>query len=270
MIISGKKFDLKNNCYIMGILNLTPDSFSDGGRFNDVDKALFRVERMLGEGMDILDIGGESTRPGYTQISDYEENDRVIPVIEAIKQRFDVPVSLDTYKSDVARAGIAAGADMINDIWGLKYDKGEMARLIAENSVPCCLMHNRREAVYENLIDDMVSDLSESLEIAESCGISRDNIILDPGIGFAKSYEQNLTAINRLDELCTRLDMPFLLGISRKSVIGSTLGLPCEERLEGTIAANVMGVMKGASIIRVHDIKENARAVKMALALMKG
>lgn len=270
MIIGGKNFDLKNNCYIMGILNLTPDSFSDGGRFNDIDKALFRVEEMLSEGMDILDIGGESTRPGYTQISDEEEKARVIPVIEAVKNRFDVPVSLDTYKSDVASAGIAAGADMINDIWGLKYDNGEMARIIAENSIPCCLMHNRREAVYESFIDDMVSDLFESLKIAENCGISRDNIILDPGIGFAKSYEQNLKAINRLDDLHSRLDMPFLLGISRKSVIGNTLDLPCGERLEGTIAANVIGVMKGASIIRVHDIKENARAVKMTIALMKG
>lgn len=270
MIVNGKNFDLKNNCYIMGILNFTPDSFSDGGSFNDMDKALFRVEEMLGEGMDILDIGGESTRPGYTQISDEEEAARVVPVIEAVRRRFDVSISLDTYKFKVAREGIAAGADMINDIWGLKYDGGEMARLIAEKSLPCCLMHNRTNAVYESFIDDMAADLCESLEIAEKSRISRDNIILDPGIGFAKSYEQNLTAINRLDELCTRLDMPFLLGISRKSVIGITLGLPCEERLEGTIAANVIGVMRGASIIRVHDIKENARAVKMALALMKG
>lgn len=270
MKIGSREFDLKNDCYIMGILNVTPDSFSDGGKFSTLDRALFRVEEMLGEGMDILDIGGESTRPGYTKITADEESERVVPVIEAVKRRFGVPVSLDTYKADVAREGIAAGADMINDIWGLRYDNGEMAELIAEKKVAYCLMHNRRSDVYTDFFRDMADDLRESLGIAEKAGILRENIMLDPGIGFAKSHEQNLEAVRRLAELKTEFDMPILLGISRKSMIGNVLGLPASERLEGTIAANVMGVLGGASVVRVHDIKENARAVKMTLALMKG
>lgn len=270
MKIGNRDFDLKNSCCIMGILNITPDSFSDGGRFSSLDRALFRVEEMLGEGMDILDIGGESTRPGYTKITEDEETERVVPVIEAVKSRFDVPVSLDTYKADVAREGIAAGADMINDIWGLHYDSGEMAKLIAETKLPCCLMHNRKCSEYADFFRDMVNNLHESLEIAEKAGISREKIILDPGIGFAKSHEQNLEAVRRLAELKAEFDMPILLGISRKSMIGNVLGLPATERLEGTIAANVVGILGGASVVRVHDVKENARAVKMTLALMKG
>lgn len=270
MKIGNRDFDLKNSCCIMGILNVTPDSFSDGGRFSSLDRALFRVEEMLGEGMDILDIGGESTRPGYTKITEDEETERVVPVIEAVKSRFDVPVSLDTYKADVAREGIAAGADMINDIWGLRYDSGEMAKLIAETKLPYCLMHNRKCGEYADFFRDMVNDLHESLEIAEKAGISREKIMLDPGIGFAKSHEQNLEAVRRLAELKAEFDMPILLGISRKSMIGNVLGLPATERLEGTIAVNVVGVLGGASVVRVHDVKENARAVKMTLALMKG
>ena len=270
MRIGNRNFDLGSECYIMGILNVTPDSFSDGGRFNSLDKALFRVEEMLGEGMDILDIGGESTRPDYTKITDDEETARVVPVIEAVKSRFDVPVSLDTYKADVAREGIAAGADMINDIWGLRYDNGEMAQLIARSGLPYCLMHNRNNSEYTDFFRDMVNDLRESLEIAEKAGISREKIMLDPGVGFAKSHGQNLEAVRRLAELKAEFGMPILLGISRKSMIGNVLGLPASERLEGTIAANVMGVLGGASVVRVHDVKENARAVKMTLALMKG
>lgn len=270
MKIGNRDFDLKNSCCIMGILNITPDSFSDGGRFSSLDRALFRVEEMLEEGMDILDIGGESTRPGYTKITEDEEAERVVPVIEAVKSRFDVPVSLDTYKADVAREGIAAGADMINDIWGLRYDSGEMAKLIAETEHPCCLMHNRKCGEYADFFRDMLNDLHESLGIAEKAGISREKIMLDPGIGFAKSHEQNLEAVRRLAELKAEFDMPILLGISRKSMIGNVLGLPATERLEGTIAANVVGVFGGASVVRVHDVKENARAVKMTLALMKG
>lgn len=270
MRIGNRNFDLSNNCCIMGILNVTPDSFSDGGRFNSLDKALFRVEEMLSEGMDILDIGGESTRPDYTKITEDEETARVVPVIEVVKSRFDVPVSLDTYKAAVAREGIAAGADMINDIWGLRYDNGEMAQLIAESGLPYCLMHNRQCSEYSDFFRDMVNDLRESLEIAEKAGISREKIMLDPGVGFAKSHEQNLEAVRRLAELKAEFSMPILLGISRKSMIGNVLGLPASERLEGTIAANVMGVLGGASVVRVHDVKENARAVKMTLALMKG
>lgn len=265
MRIGDREFDINNRCYVMGILNVTPDSFSDGGKFQETDRALFQVERMLKEGMDILDIGGESTRPGYTKISDEEEIKRVVPIIEKVKRKFDIPVSLDTYKPSVAEEGILAGADMINDIWGLKYD-ARMAEVISKAKVPCCLMHNRREAVYGELITDVINDLQESLSLAEKAGITSEKIILDPGIGFGKTYEQNLEMIANLDRL-HELGCPLLLGCSRKSVIGLTLDLPASERLEGTLATTVIGVLKGCSFVRVHDVKENLRAVKMAEAV---
>ena len=220
--------------------------------------------------MDILDIGGESTRPGYTKISDDEEIQRTAPVIEAVKSRFDVPISLDTYKYKVAEAGILAGADLINDIWGLKYDSGEMASLIAKSGAACCLMHNRENMDYNSYFDDVISDMEETVRIADGAGIARDKIILDPGVGFAKTYENNLEAIDRIDEFRERLGFPVLLGASRKSVIGLTLDLPSDERLEGTVALSVIGAMKGAAFLRVHDIKENVRAVKMTMAVMRG
>lgn len=270
MRIGIREFDTSDNCYIMGILNVTPDSFSDGGRYNSIDAALYQTEKMLSEGMDIVDIGGESTRPGYTMISDEEEIQRVVPVIEAVKSRFDVPVSLDTYKYRVAEAGISAGADLINDIWGLKYDSGEMAAVIAGSGLPCCLMHNRRDTDYNSFFSDVTEDMRKTLEIAEKAGISREKIIADPGVGFAKSYENNLEIIDRLDQFRSETGLPVLLGASRKSVIGLTLGLPSDERVEGTVALSVIGAMKGVSFVRVHDIKENARAVRMAMAVMKG
>lgn len=270
MRIGRREFDTSGNCYIMGILNVTPDSFSDGGRYNSIDTALYQTEKMLSEGMDLVDIGGESTRPGYTMISDEEEIQRVVPVIEAVKSRFDVPVSLDTYKYRVAEAGISAGADLINDIWGLKYDSGEMAAVIAGSGLPCCLMHNRRDTDYNSFFSDVTDDMRKTLEIAEKAGISREKIIADPGVGFAKSYENNLEIIDRLDQFRSETGLPVLLGASRKSVIGLTLGLPSDERVEGTVALSVIGAMKGVSFVRVHDIKENARAVRMAMAVMKG
>ena len=268
MQIGNRQFDIKNHTYVMGILNVTPDSFSDGNQWNVPDKALNRVEEMLAEGMDILDIGGESTRPGYTQISVQEEIERVVPVIEAVKSRFDVPVSLDTYKADVAKAGIQAGADLINDIWGLKYD-AEMAKVIAEGNVACCLMHNRKDAEYKNLLKDMQKDLRESLKRAEAAGIAKDKIILDPGIGFAKSYADNLEVLKACGEFRI-LEYPLLLGCSRKSVIGYALDLPVGERLEGTLATTVMAVLQGYSFVRVHDIKENVRAIRMTEAVLQG
>lgn len=266
MKIGNKEFEIKNHTYIMGILNVTPDSFSDGGRYNRLDKALFRVEEMNREGMDILDIGGESTRPGYEPLSDEEEINRVLPVIEAVKSRFDVPVSLDTCKSRVASAGIASGCDLINDIWGLKYDAG-MAKVIAQAGLPCCLMHNRKENGYQNFMEQVLLELSETLELAKQAQIPEEGIILDPGVGFGKSYENNLEIINRLEEL-KRLGYPLLLGASRKSVIGLTLELPAAERLEGTLVTTVFAVLKGCSFVRVHDIAANARAVKMAEAIL--
>lgn len=266
MRIGKKEFQEKGHTYVMGILNVTPDSFSDGGRWNDRDRALKHVEEMVEQGADIIDVGGESTRPGYTPLSEEEEIARVVPVVEAIRNYFDVPLSLDTYKSRVALAGIRAGVDLINDIWGLKYD-GQMASVIAGDKLPCCLMHNRAHGDYRDLMGDIAGDLAESAGLAEEAGIPKDRIILDPGVGFAKSYEQNLEVISRLEEL-SALGYPLLLGCSRKSVIGRTLDLPVNERLEGTLATTVMAVMKGCMFVRVHDIAENVRAIKMTEAIL--
>lgn len=268
MKINNQDFETKNHTYVMGILNVTPDSFSDGGKWTEQDKALKHVEQMLKEGMDILDVGGESTRPGYTQISEEEEISRVIPVIERVKSEFNIPISLDTYKSRVAKEGIAAGAGLINDIWGLKYDK-DMAAVIAKAGVACCLMHNREKAEYENFMQEVAADLADSLYLASRAGIADDKIILDPGVGFGKTYEQNLQVLRDMEQL-RALGYPLLLGCSRKSVIGLTLDLPAEQRLEGTIATSVIAVMKGCMFVRVHDVKENLRAIKMAEAVLYG
>ncbi|MBO4866609.1 MAG: dihydropteroate synthase [Ruminococcus sp.] len=270
MKIGSREFDTANECYIMGILNVTPDSFSDGGKFNSIEKAISHAEKMISEGVDIIDVGGESTRPGFVRISDDEEISRIVPVIEALKARFDVPVSIDTYKYKVASAAAKAGADLFNDIYGLKYDNGEMAALIAKTGLPCCLMHNRDDMNYNCFMDDLINDMRGSVDIAKRAGISDDSIILDPGVGFAKSLENNLEAIDRLDVLKNELGYPVLLGTSRKSVIGLTLDLPSDQRVEGTIATTVVGVMRGAAFVRVHDVKENLRAVKMTQAIMRG
>lgn len=251
----------------MGILNVTPDSFSDGGKFNHLDQALTHVGEMIRDGADVVDIGGESTRPGYTKISDEEEIARVVPVIEAVKREFDIPVSIDTYKSGVARAAAEAGADLINDIWGLKYDE-KMAGVIAEKQLACCLMHNREKAEYRNFMEEMKQDLRGTVALAKAAGIAQDKIILDPGVGFAKSYENNLEAILRLTEV-KELGYPVLLGTSRKSVIGLTLDLPAAERVEGTLVTTVFAVQAGCMFVRVHDVRENARAVKMAEAILR-
>lgn len=268
MKIGNKEFQTKGHTYVMGILNVTPDSFSDGGKWNDRDAALKHVETMIGEGADIIDVGGESTRPGYTRLSDEEEIARVVPVIEAIKSNFDIPISLDTYKGAVAEAGIKAGADLINDIWGLKYDD-KIASVISAGNVPCCLMHNRKSAEYVDFMQDVATDLAETIHLAERAGISDEKIILDPGVGFAKSYEQNLEIINCLEQL-NMFGYPLLLGCSRKSVIGLTLDLPTQERLEGTLVTTVLAVMKGCMFVRVHDVKENVRAIQMTEAILRG
>lgn len=267
MKIGNRDFKTKGRTYVMGILNVTPDSFSDGGCWNEMDRALRHVEEMIAEGMDILDIGGESTRPGYTILSEEEEIARVIPVIEAVRARFDIPISLDTYKSRVAQAGIQAGIHLVNDIWGLKYDS-EMAGVIAAGGLPCCLMHNRKEPDYKDFMQEVAADLAETVHLAEKAGIGEDKIILDPGVGFGKTRENNLEIINSLEQLKV-LGCPLLLGASRKSVIGLTLNLPANQRLEGTLVTTVFGVLKGCMFIRVHDIKENVRAVRMAEAILQ-
>lgn len=268
MIIGNKNFDLDKNVYLMGILNVTPDSFSDGGKWNDLEAAKEHTADMISQGADIIDIGGESTRPGYTLLSDEEEISRVVPAIRMVKEHFDIPVSVDTYKSAVAQAAIEAGADMVNDIWGLKYD-AQMAKVIAEAEIPCCLMHNRNEADYSNFMEEFLEDLKATLKIAEDAGIKKEQIILDPGVGFGKTYEQNLEVIRRLEEM-QALGYPVLLGTSRKSVIGLTLDLPADQRVEGTLTTTVMGVERGTAIVRVHDIRENARAIRMTRAILRG
>lgn len=266
MKIGNRIFDTDHNTYIMGILNVTPDSFSDGGKWNQKDAALKHTEEMIQEGADIIDIGGESTRPGYTLLPDEEEMERVLPMIEMVKANFDIPVSIDTYKSRVAEAAVKAGADLVNDIWGLKYDE-KLADVIAKYDVACCLMHNRKEAVYKNFIEDMLNDLRDTVAIAKKAGIADDKIMLDPGVGFGKTYEHNLEAISHLERL-HELSYPILLGTSRKSVIGNTLNLPASERVEGTLVTTVFGVQKKAAFIRVHDIKENKRAILMTKAIL--
>ena len=267
MLIGDRKFDTENGVYVMGILNVTPDSFSDGGKYTTLDKALKHAEQMISEGADIIDIGGESTRPGHTLISDEEEKSRVIPVIEAVKERFDVPVSIDTYKSGVAEAAILAGADLVNDVWGLKYDE-KLAGVISGAKVPCCLMHNRKAPDYGHFMTDCLNDLKETLSFAKAAGIEDGKIILDPGVGFGKTYEHNLIVMKHLDAF-RKLGYPVLLGTSRKSMIGLTLDLPADQRVEGTLVTTVMGVMAGMSFVRVHDVEANRRAIQMTEAILK-
>ena len=266
MKIGNREFDVTNRTYIMGILNVTPDSFSDGGKWNTMDHALKHAEAMIADGADILDVGGESTRPGHTPVSAEEEAARVVPVIEALRKHFDVPISVATYKGSVADVAVQAGADLVNDVWGPKYDP-EMAGVIAKHDAACCLMHNRNEAIYQNFLEDMVADMKECVAIAHKAGVPDDKIMLDPGVGFGKTYEQNLEAINHVDVL-QELGLPILLGTSRKSVIGNTLDLPVDQRVEGTLATTVIGMLRGCSFVRVHDIKENHRIIQMTKAIL--
>ncbi len=267
MIIGNRNFDFENQFYMMGILNVTPDSFSDGGRFNSLDSAMYQAEKLINDGADIIDVGGESTRPGHDKVSEEEEIERICQVIDRLKLQFDIPISLDTYKAGVAKVGIQVGADMINDIWGLKWDS-HMAEVIAGSNVACCLMHNRKENDYKDLMSDIKNDLKASIEIAKSAGIDANKIIIDPGIGFAKDLEQNLLVMKNLEQL-RELGYPILLGASRKSMIGLTLDLPVEEREEGTIATSVLGLKAGCSIFRVHDVQKNLRALQMTEAILK-
>ena len=266
MIIGGKNFDTANHTYIMGILNVTPDSFSDGGKFNGMDAAIAHAHQMVEEGVDIIDVGGESTRPGHIQITDEEEIARVTPIIEVLKKEFDVPVSIDTYKSHVAEAALQGGADLVNDIWGLKYDK-KMASVIAKYQAACCLMHNKNEAVYKNFLKDMYAELQKCVDTAKAAGIGDDRIMLDPGVGFGKTYEMNLDVMKHL-ELFNGLGYPMLLGTSRKSMIGLTLDLPVTEREEGTLVTTVMAVQSHYGFVRVHDAEKNRRAIKMTEVIL--
>ena len=230
--------------------------------------AIEHVRKMIDDGADIIDIGGESTRPNHTPVGEEEEISRVVPIIKAIRENFDIPISIDTYKAKVAEKAIEAGADLINDVWGFKKEK-DMAKVAAKYNVPCCLMHNRDNEDYKNLMEDILDDLRESIKIAKDAGVKDENIILDPGIGFAKSHEQNLETMNNLERF-KEFGYPILLGTSRKRMIGLTLDLPVEERVEGTVATTVIGIMKDAcDFVRVHDVLENSRAAKMTDAIVR-
>ncbi|AEH46152.1 dihydropteroate synthase [Parageobacillus thermoglucosidasius] len=260
------ELDLRKKTMVMGIVNVTPDSFSDGGRFYDLDRAVEHAKQLVADGADIIDIGGESTRPGAEKVSLEEELRRVIPVVKAVAQEINVPISIDTYKAEVAKQAIEAGAHIINDVWGAKADE-KMAEVAAFYDVPIILMHNRHDLQYRDLISDMISDLMESVAIVKRAGVKDENIILDPGIGFAKTLEHNLEIMRRLDEFA-KLGYPLLLGTSRKRFIGHVLDLPVDERVEGTGATVCLGIAKGAHIVRVHDVLPIARMVKMMDAML--
>ncbi|MFT4416007.1 dihydropteroate synthase [Fredinandcohnia humi] len=255
------QLDFQKKTMIMGILNITPDSFSDGGSYLDLDAAVAHAKEMVKDGADIIDVGGESTRPGHDRISDEEEISRVVPIIRALSKEVPIPISIDTYKSKVAKKAIEAGAHIINDIWGAKADPN-MAKVAADYQVPIILMHNRDNKNYSNLIEDMIIDLQESIEIVRAAGVKDENIILDPGVGFAKTFEDNIETIRHLDRFAA-LGYPLLLGTSRKSFIGQIFDLPPKERMEGTGATTCYGIQKGCDIVRVHDVLENARLAKM-------
>ena len=251
---------------VMGILNVTPDSFSDGGKFNHIDKAIARAKEMVDQGADVIDIGGESTRPGFAALSLEEELERVIPFVEAVAENVDIPISIDTYKAEVAMQAIEAGAHIINDIWGAKADK-IMSKVAAELDVPIILMHNRTDQYYQDYIRDVLYDLYESIALVKQAGVKDEKIILDPGIGFAKTFAENIEMMRNLDKL-VGTGYPVLLGTSRKSMVGHALDLPVNERMEGTGATVCYGIQKGCQMIRIHDVKEMSRMAKMMDTLM--
>lgn len=260
--------DYGKRTYIMGILNVTPDSFSDGGDFDSVEKALKHAKEMVEEGADMIDIGGESTRPGHTYVDSEEEIRRVVPVIKALRKEISLPMSIDTYKADVAEEALKLGVEMVNDVWGLRRDKN-MANVIAKYDAEVCIMHNQDGTEYDKDIMEAIKDfLNESIKMALDAGVKKEKIVLDPGIGFGKTFEQNLEVLRRLGEL-KDLGYPILLGTSRKSVIGNVLHLEPKDRVEGTVATTVLGVRDGVDIVRVHDVTENLRAAKMADAIYR-
>ena len=261
MQFGNHSYDLEKETRICGILNVTPDSFSDGGKYTTMETALKKAEEMVRDGASLIDIGGESTRPGFVPVSAEEECERVIPVLKRIKEELDIPISVDTSKVMVAKEALLAGADVINDIWGLAGNE-EMGKLIAKKQACCILMHNRTNTEYREFLPEVLTDLQDSIKMAVNCGISEDKIMIDPGIGFAKSYEQNLTVLKHL-EMFRTLKYPVFIGASNKSVIGMTLDLPVEERLEGTLATTALAVVKGCAFVRVHDVRANLRVIKM-------
>lgn len=279
MIIGNKEFLDSGRTYVMGILNVTPDSFSDGGKYNSIERALKHAEDMVNEGAHIIDIGGESTRPGYELVGDEEEIRRIVPVIEAVKKELDVPVSVDTYHSHVAKAAIDAGADLINDIWGLVYPENDvpMSEIVSKGKVSVCIMHNSTR-LYEadaadkqgigNNNDEIIAELDKCIRLAESAGIAKNRIMVDPGVGFAKDYNMNMSMIANVEKF-KKWGYPVLLGTSGKSAIGLTLNVPISERLEGTLATTAYAVLMGCSYVRVHHVKENLKVINMMEGILK-
>lgn len=258
--------DLNRKTVVMGILNVTPDSFSDGGKYNQLERAVEQAILMERQGADIIDIGGESTRPGHEPVSEQEEIDRVVPIIERVRQFISIPISIDTFKAETARAALDAGAAIINDVWGAKREPA-IAEVAAQYNVPIILTHNRKQGMYDNLIPDMIADLAESVAIVLERGVSSNQIILDPGIGFAKTTEQNLMVMRSLDQF-QQMDYPLLLGASRKSMIADVLDLPPNQRDEATGATTCYGITKGVDIVRVHNVEMTIRMTKMMDAMI--
>ena len=273
MTIRDRAFRWGSRTYVMGVLNVTPDSFSGDGLGSDTDAAVEQALRFQADGADIIDIGGESTRPasiytGAGPITADEELRRVIPVIEALAGALHIPISIDTYKAEIAREALRAGAAMVNDVWGFRRDP-DMAQVAADSDAPVVLMHNQAHTRYDDLVPDVIGELRRMIDAAISAGVRRENIIIDPGMGFGKTAEHNLEILRRLDEF-RALDAPILVGMSRKSTIGYVLDLPVEERLEGTAATVALSVAFGADIVRVHDVREMARVARMSDAVVRG
>ncbi|KQL35158.1 dihydropteroate synthase [Bacillus sp. FJAT-25509] len=267
LICGNYSLPIQNETIVMGILNVTPDSFSDGGRYNEIELAIQHAKKLIADGAKIIDVGGESTRPGAAIVDVDEELRRVVPIISALSKEIDVPISIDTYKSEVAKQAVEAGATIINDVWGAKKDP-KIAEVAAAYNVPICLMHNRTDENYYSLMSDLVCDLVESINIAKRAGVKDEMIILDPGVGFAKSAEQNLEVLNQMEQI-KALDYPVLLGTSRKRFIGEVLGTEVHERMEGTGATVCLGITKGCEIVRVHDVLAISRMTKMMDAMLK-
>lgn len=262
-----KTYDLAKRTHIMGILNVTPDSFSDGGKYTTIENAVQQAVKMEELGADIIDIGGESTRPDHEPVALDEEIHRVVPMIKAVKEEINLPISIDTYKAETARQAIEAGAEIINDVWGAKREP-EIASVAAMYNVPIILMHNRTNMDYTSLIDDMKRDLAESIEIALKAGVSHEHIVLDPGVGFAKTAKDNLIVMNNLDKF-SDLGYPILLGTSRKSFLGKLLNREAQERDYGTGATTCLGISKGCHIVRVHNVKLNKEMAIVMDAMLK-
>jgi dihydropteroate synthase len=262
-----KELRLGKHTLVMGILNFTPDSFSDGGRFDDLERAVEHACRMEAEGADIIDVGAESTRPTSTPLNLEDELERILPIVKALVKKVKVPISVDTYKAEVARRVLAEGVHIINDVWGARLEP-EIAKAAADYQVPIVVMHNQNGTEYGDLMGDICRTLRNSIQICTEAGVAADQIIVDPGIGFGKNYEQNLEVMHRLEEFKS-LGKPILLGTSRKSIIGNTLGLPSDQRVEGTGATVAYGITKGVDIVRVHDVKEIVRVVRMTDAMVR-